>query len=135
MNFSPDEKVTRFICSSKQFASGSGTVNFRAFMPPKDNENPTLYTVELSVCLISGLSDDEVWEIGIENVQSAARSLHARADLSGADVSKVGLKVVHDAQPYERHANLTPFPAEKLACQRIATKLARASQLVVRPEE
>ena len=134
MNFSPDEKVTRFICSSKQFASGSGTVNFRAFMPPKDKENPTLYTAELSVCLISGLSDDEVWQIGIENVQSAARSLRARADLSGADVSKAGLKVVHDPQPYEQHANLTPFPADKLTCQRIATKLARASQLVVIPE-
>lgn len=134
MNFSPDEKVTRFICSSKQFASGSGTVNFRAFMPPKDKENPTLYTADLSVCLISGLSNYEVWQIGIENVQSAARSLRARADLSGADVSKAGLKVVHDPQPYEQHANLTPFPADKLTCQRIATKLARASQLVVMPE-
>ena len=103
-------------------------------MPPKDKENPDLYTAELSVCLTSELSDDEVWKLGIENVQTAARSLYARADLLVADVSKAGLKVVHDPEPYEQHANLTLFPSDKLACQRIATKLARASQLVVIPE-
>ena len=103
-------------------------------MPPKDKENPNVYTAELSVCLTSGLSNYEVWKLGIENVQSAARSLSARADLSVAAVSEAGLKVVHDPQPYEQHANLTPFPADKLACQRIATKLALASQLVVIPE-
>ena len=134
MNFSPDDEITRFICSRSHFAPRTGTVNFRAFMPPKDKENPNVYTAELSVCLTSELSDDEVWKLGIENVQSAARSLYARADLLVADVSKAGLKVVHDPQPYERHANLTPFPADKLACQRIATKLALASQLVVIPE-
>ena len=103
-------------------------------MPPKDKENPDLYTAELSVCLTSELSDDEVWKLGIENVQTAARSLYARADLLVADVSKAGLKVVHDSEPYEQHANLTLFPSDKLACQRIATKLARASRLVVIPE-
>ena len=103
-------------------------------MPPKDKENPVLYTAELSVCLTSGLSNYEVWKLGIENVQTEARSLYARADLLVADVSKAGLKVVHDPEPYEQHANLTPFPSDKLACQRIATKLALASQLVVIPE-
>ena len=134
MNFSPDDEITRFICSRSHFAPRTEKVNFRAFMPPKDKENPDLYTAELSVCLTSGLSNYEVWKLGIENVQSAARSLSARADLSVAAVSKAGLKVVHDPQPYERHANLTPFPSDKLACQSIATKLALASQLVVIPE-
>ena len=134
MNFSPDDEITRFICSRSHFAPRTGTVNFRAFMPPKDKENPVLYTAELSVCLTSGLSNYEVWKLGIENVQTEARSLYARADLLVADVSKAGLKVVHDPEPYEQHANLTLFPSDKLACQRIATKLARASQLVVIPE-
>ena len=141
MNVSPDEKVTRFIFSRGDFSTQNGTVKFKAFMPPRNREIRTLYSSDLSVYRISALSDgkklseDQVWKIGREYVQTAGRILKARADLSVDDVYQNTLKVVPAPSPHKRHANITPFPADRTACQRIATKLALASDLVIIPPE
>ena len=141
MNVSPDEKVTRFIFSRGDFSTQNGTVKFKAFMPPRNREIRTLYSSDLSVYRISALSDgkklseDQVWKIGREYVQTAGRILKARADLSVDDVYQNTLKVVPAPSPHKRHANITPFPANRTACQRIATKLALASELVIIPPE
>ena len=129
-----DEILTRFIFSSKHFASGNQTVKFRAFMPPQASKEPPTYSDSLSVYRISTISHGEVWEIGRVHVQTEGRFIKARVDISAGDVYKNNLEVIPDMQPHERHANITPFPADRLACQRIATKLARASKLVVLPE-
>ena len=141
MNVSPDEKVARFIFSRGDFSTQNGTVKFKAFMPPRNSEIRTLYSSDLSVYRISALSDgkklseDQVWKIGREYVQTAGRILKARADLSVDDVYQNTLKVVPAPSPHKRHANITPFPANRTACQRIATKLALASELVIIPPE
>ena len=141
MNVSPDEKVTRFIFSRGDFSTQNGTVKFKAFMPPRNREIRTLYSSDLSVYRISALSDgkklseDQVWKIGREYVQTTGRILKARADLSVDDVYQHTLKVVPAPSPHKRHANITPFPADRTACQRIATKLALASALVIIPPE
>ena len=135
MNVSPDEKLARFVFSRKDFSPRNGTVKFKAFMPPRDSENKSVYHSDLSVYRTSVLSDSEVWEIGREYVQTAERRLKARADLSVADVYRNNLKVIPDPQSHKLHANITPFPSDRIACQRIATELARTSKLVIPPED
>ena len=142
MNVSPDEKITRFIFSRGDFSQQNRTVKFKAFMPPRNSEIRALYNKDLSVYRISALSDsdeefsdDKVWEIGREYVQTAGRTLKARANLSVDNVYQNNLEVVSAPYPHKRHANITPFPADRTACQRIATKLALTSELVIIPPE
>ena len=130
-----DEILTRFIFSSRHFARRNETIKFGAFMPPYASKDPPLYSPDISVYRLSGLSDNEKWTIGREYVQTEGRSIKARADLSVQEVYKNKLKVISDTQPHERHANITPFPPDRLACQRLATKLARASKLAIPPED
>lgn len=142
MNVSPDEKVTRFLFSRGDFSTQNGTVKFKAFMPPRNREIRALYNPDLSVYRISALpdgseelSDDQVWEIGREYVQTEGRILKARADLAVDDVYQNNLEVVPAPSPHKRHANIAPFPTDRTSCQRIATKLALASELVIIPPE
>ena len=125
MNFSGGEKLTRFIFSKRHFSVEKKVVKYAAFMPPPDSE-------DLSVFRISSLSESEVWVIGRENVQGE-RTLRARADLLAEVVYENHLTVIPDIIPHELHANITPFPADKIARDRIARKLALASQLVIMP--
>ena len=142
-DISQDEVLTRFIFDRKKgFSPGNRTVKFKAFMPPLVSKDPPLYSPDLSVYRISALSDsdeefsdDKVWEIGREYVQTAGRTLKARANLSVDNVYQNNLEVVSAPYPHKRHANITPFPAARIACQRIATKLALASELVIIPPE
>ena len=43
------------------------------------------------------------------------------------------LKVIPDTTPHERHANITPLPADKKVRNRIARILALASKLEIMP--
>ena len=130
-----DEILTRFIFSSRHFARRNETIKFGAFMPPYASKDPPSYSPDLSVYRLSELSDNEKWTIGREYVQTEGRSIKARADLPVQEVYKNNLKVISDMQPHERHANITPFPPDRLACQRLATKLARASKLAIPPKD
>ena len=121
MNVSPDEKLTRFIFSKSHFSKKNQTVKYAAFIPPVDSR-------DLSVFRILSISDSEVWRIGKEDVQGN-RTLKARADLLATQVNQMDLKVVPDTKTHTLHANITPFPLDKIARQRIATKLANASKL------
>lgn len=134
-DISQDEILTRFIFSSSHFSRRNETVKFRAFMPPQVSKDPPLYSPDLSVYRLVGLLDNEKWAIGREYVQTEGRSIKARDDVPVEEVYKNKLDVVSDMQPHERHANITQFPPDRLACQRLATKLALASKLGVPPED
>ena len=140
-DISPDEVITCFIFSDKHFARTSGTVKFRVFMPPLVSKEPPKYSTDVSVCRISAMSDsgvlpeDKVWEIGLKYVQKPDRRIKARADLLVSDVYENNLKVIPDPEPYKEHANITPFPPDRLGCQMLATELARVSKLVMLPKE
>jgi hypothetical protein len=134
-DISQDEILTRFIFSSRHFSRRNETVKFGAFMPPQVSKDPPLYNQDLSVYRLSGLLDNEKWTIGWEYVQTESRSIKARADVPAQEVYKSRLDVVSDVKPHERHANITPFPPDRLGCQKLATKLARASKLVIPPED
>ena len=126
MNVPPDEKLARFIFSKSHFSIVNKTVKYKAFIPPSNR-------VELSVYRISTLSDGEVWEIGRKYVETGDRRLKARADFLADQVYESHLEVIPDPQPHERHANITPFPADRRTRARIARKLALSSKLVIMP--
>ena len=140
-DISQDEVITCFIFSDKHFARTSGTVKFRVFMPPLVSKDPPIHSPDVSVCCISApsdnrvLPDEKVWEIGLKYVQKPDRRIKARADLLVSDVYKNNLKVIPDPKPYREHANITPFPPDRLGCQMLATELALASQLVMLPND
>ena len=138
MNLPLDEKLTRFIFDKDGFSRCKGTVRFKAFMPPKISKDPPIvYSSDLSVCRISAISGsgvlpgDKVWKIGLTHAHRPGRTLKARADFSASDVYENNLQVVPDPQPFKEHANIMPFPSDELGCQRLATKLAHISKLVV----
>ena len=138
MNVSLGETLTRFIRYNSHFSVVTNRVKPDAFLPHRKR-------IDVSVFRISGLNDsaelskNEVWEIGREYVQTEERPIKARADLLAAIVYQNNLEVVPD-EPPQKHANITPFPAENSPTDRktrrsIATKLANASKLVVLPEK
>lgn len=128
MSVSPSEELARFIFSRKHFSVEKGEVKFKAFIPPPNSE-------DISVYRISRLSDRQVWEIGRNFVQRNDRSIKARANLAAKTVYANNLKVVPDPLPHELHANIRPFPADRRARDRIAKQLALASQLVIMPAQ
>ena len=127
MNVPPGEILTRFIFSRSHFSVTNREVKFKAFTPPSNSEDLSMYR-------ISGLSEGEVWAIGQEYVQGE-RTLRARADLSAEVVYENNLEVIPDTNAHALHANITPFPADKNVRDRIARKLALASRLVIMPTE
>ena len=128
MNVPKNEKLARFIFSKRHFSVEKNLVKYGAFMPPPDSE-------DLSVFRTSGLPDSEVWSIGREYVQGERR-LRARGDLLAASVYMNNLRVIPaPSLPHELHANITPFPFNKHARDRIARKLASASKLEIMPTE
>ena len=127
MNVPKNEKLARFIFSKRHFSVEKNLVKYGAFMPPPDSE-------DLSVFRTSGLPDSEVWSIGREYVQGERR-LRARGDLLTSAVYMNNLQVIPAPLPHELHANITPFPFNKHERDRIARKLASASQLKIKPPE
>ena len=128
MNYSGNEKFARFIFSKRHFSVANKTVKYGAFMPPPNN-------ADLSVFHISPLSESEVWEIGRRHVETEKRRLKARADLFASDIYENNLEIIPDTQPHELHANITPFPPDRKERDRLARKLALASELVIIPSE
>lgn len=138
MNVPPGEKLTRFIRYGSHFSTGTNRVKPDAFLPHKKS-------VDISVFRVSGLngsqelSENEIWEIGREHVQTEDRRIKARADLLASSVYDSNLEVVPD-EPPERHANIRHLPTDNSPANRktrraLATKLANLSQLVIPPEE
>lgn len=138
MNVPPGEKITRFIRYGSHFSIVANRVRPDAFLPHKNE-------VDISVFRISVLNDsqvlseNEIWEIGREHVQTEDRPIKARADLLASNVDDSNLEVVPD-EPPERHANIRPLPidnspANRKARRALATKLANLSKLVIPPEE
>ena len=120
--------LTRFIFSKKHFSIENRTVKYGAFLPPPNS-------ADLSVFFTSSLTNNEVWQIGREYVQTEERKLKARADLSVENVYAINLKVIPDTQPHELHANITPFPLDKRERTALARKLAVVSRLEIGPSE
>lgn len=138
MKVSPGEKLTRFIRYGSHFSVGANRVKPDAFLPHKKSVDISVFRI---TALIDSeeLSENEVWEIGQEYVQTEERPIKARADLSAAVVYENNLEVIPD-EPPQRHANITPFPmgetpTDRKARRALAAKLASASKLIMLPAE
>ena len=97
-------------------------------MPPR--------TGRLSVYMVQGLSEPEIWEIGNSVV---APVLHAtilgRADVNSLRVYENHLRVQPSPQPHPRHADIVGWDLESTQTRLIALKLAAASQFREVPAE
>ncbi len=135
MDILPGEKLTRFIRYNRDFTEPN-TVRHTVFLPHRKN-------TDISVFRISELPDNEVWRIGLEQVQTEKLPILARADLLASDVYSNNLEVIPDPQFHQAHANIAGFPAERERSKTedrklrrsIARRLANASKLVVLPEK
>ena len=105
-----DENVTRFT-GKKRYAAPPDKVDISLFLPSMNEENNQY---ELSVYRVDGLEDFEIFDLGREHVN---RQTCARADIEVSSVRGirvdgqiVGLDLVADGVPHERHANVINWP-------------------------
>ena len=126
MSVSPGEKLTRFIRYSNQFSSVNNVVRYRAFIPPRNSTNLSVFRISFP----QQLSESAIWQIGQEHVQGTGNPIKARADLLASAVYENSLEVIPD-EPPPRHANITPFPVDNKARQSIERKLAVVSELIM----
>ena len=121
------EQTTRYILSSRHFNASKRTVMFGAYLPASNGET--------SVYRTSGVPEEEIWNIGREDVaKPRERTLHARGDVTSAAIVKTGLKVVPDTSPHPRHANIIGWPPEKDKQKMLAVEIADASKLMLPPD-
>jgi hypothetical protein len=121
-----DDTITRYLYSRQNF--GSHGVKANAFI---DTRNPS----ELSVCVITGLSEFEIWDIA--SVIRTDKAVKARADLCVSDIQDISIKqksflqVLIDGVPHPRHANIKFPPLQESVRRAIAADLADRSGVPV----
>ena len=117
----PQEVLSRFIFSSKDFSAPQNRVKHGAFLPSKE-------PLETSVSRTVGLGLAEVQAIGTLVGESRATALKAWGDVVVEDVLAIGLGVRPDAIP-ERHAAIIGWPELKDEQISLAQELAAAATL------
>lgn len=125
---SGDLPLTRYIFSSREFSKNNERVKPGAFLPYPHRK--------LSVFQILGLLSRDIWNIG-HNLRSD-KTLHARADFSGSDVTNISgsrelarnIALEIDNNP-ERHGDIIGWPEEKPAQKQIAAEFAAKSTLIL----
>ncbi len=69
MPIGSSETLSRFILQKKWYRTSDNSVRYAAFMPNPNNG-------ETSVFRISGISDNEVWDIGDREVSMGVRQIY-----------------------------------------------------------
>jgi hypothetical protein len=115
-----------------QRADGSWRVKERAFLPA-ENHSIVPPRLEASVFRIEGLSDQEVWELAVEQLEQAAGlpPVKAAGVVTPRAVADVGLQVDYDNDP-PRHAAIIGWsdkPTNKMKAQ----ALAETASALIRP--
>ena len=119
-----DDILARFILEREKFSPVNNAVKFRAFLP-----NPR---GELSVFVITGWTEEKIWQVGQEFVATPqGKSLEARGDVSASVIWASNLSIDLDNAP-PGHANVLGWP-DKSEQKAIAIKLAQAAKLVIFP--
>ena len=124
-NILPSEHIARYIFSRSHFGAKNGRVKYGALMPKRG---------ETSVFRITNLPDNEVWQIGQNQVaEVSGRTLRARGDLSVFDVLQDSLEVEPETETHQLHANIVGWPEHKGKVILIAKKLAGKARLHLNP--
>ena len=92
-----DHCVARFVREEKDCRNG--IIKLRVFTPRATDTN-------ISVFVISGLQENEIWELGRSRV---SMFIVGRADMIVSSICEQGLEVVKN-DPNDRHAVIIPIP-------------------------
>jgi hypothetical protein len=111
----PSEPVSRFLLKGDVRPDGK-TIKYSAFMPPPN--------LRLSVFLVSNLSDQQVWELAVKNVEPVRGPVIGRGNLSVSQVVARRLNVSPDVDPASKHANVVNWPEDRDERATIAKELA-----------
>lgn len=121
----PSEPLSRFILQSNWYRTSDNTVKYAAFMPNPINNKTSVFRT-------SGISNDEIWDIGDREVSiKRGKSILGRADINACNVTERDLKVVPNESP-ERHANIVGWPEEKSKQKAIAIEIAAEARFYKR---
>ena len=113
------EILSRFILQTNWFSSSENRVKYAAFLPDKNGET--------SVFRTSGITNNEIWEIGDCEVSiKRGKPILERADIGTNNVISKDLEVV-PREPPSRYANIIGWPDERSKQKIIAMELASES--------
>lgn len=90
-------------------------------------------TGQTSVFGVNGITDKEIWNIGIDVANIRKKTLYGRGDLASDFITDIGLSLDIDNTP-PKHANIVNWPEDRVKRQQLALKLADNSNLVIVPE-
>ncbi len=113
-----NEKLSRFVLSSRHFRKDAGTVKADAFVPHPYEE--------LSVNRDLGATDDETWAIGRAVANGQKKTLYGRGDVISATYHSQKLKTIEaPVLGNPNHVNVIGWnrddkPSQKLIAQEIA---------------
>lgn len=119
------EYLSRFIVDKNYFRANH-TIKHHAFMPNREGKT--------SVCRISGITDNQIWEIALEVARMRVKPLFGRADIRVFNVLSKSLLVVPTDPPPIRHADIVGWPEDKPKRISIAQELAAETHLTPVPE-
>ncbi|MYK20699.1 hypothetical protein F4054_00370 [Candidatus Poribacteria bacterium] len=97
MPISPDDCVARFIRRERDCRNG--IIKPSVFIPRNDD-------TEISVFTISGLQEDQIWELGRSRLKVC---IAGRADLTVSAIYEKGLEI-KTSNLNDRHAGIIPVP-------------------------
>jgi len=121
----PNNKFSRYITSKKHFSKQNNYVKSAAFMPNRNQK--------LSVFCIDELVEEEIWEIGYNNISiPTSKEIYARANIEAEDILTTILEIDNNNTPL-RHVDIIGWPSEKEDQKGIALELSRKSALVIKP--
>ena len=126
----PDERLARFVFSSRYIRRGDNTIKPDAFVPHPHNE--------LSVTRHRDATESELWNAGRAVAEIRRRKLYGRGDVDAGAFLERGLGLCADPvighailPDNPNHANVTGWPKDDRGRQRLlALEIAAQAKLV-----
>ena len=119
------EDLARYLFHRNEFNSTKELVKYPAFMPPANRR--------LSMFHISGLGEQEIWEIGERVASQRSLPLLARADIKVSFINKTALIIDEDGT-IQRHVNIVGWPDDSTEIRLKAIDLAEMAVLCMNEE-
>ncbi len=115
-NVKKEERLTRYILEKNKYSIEKKRVKYNAFLPNKDGQTSVFRTSELT--------DNEIWEIGNNEVaRKVEKQLLGRGDIKASNVYENSLKIDTEGE-HLKHANIVNWPEEKSEQKLIAIEIA-----------
>ena len=121
-----NDKIGRYLFQRSHFVPTKRRVKYGAFLPSSNGQT--------SIFRISGLTEDQIWDIG-QNVVAriSQRTLKARGDIFASHITNEELLIEPDTNIHELHASIIGWPEQESEKRLIAIKLADKAELQLLP--